>query len=139
MISFHVGKALWMTEESFPQKVLLIVSKIPKGKVLTYGQVATLAGVPRAARIVGGVLYNNGPDEKLPWQRVINAGGKLSTYRVGMGEKQRKLLEREGLDFNKLDAVDLKTHQWWPSERLVKKFQLSDETAFHISQRIGFF
>ncbi len=114
---------------TFYSKVLLIVRKIPKGKILTYGQVATLAGVPRAARIVGGILHHSGIRKKLPWQRVINSQGKISTYRVGFGEHQRRLLEDEGVVFNRSGAVNLKKHQWHPSDALMKKFQMSDELS----------
>lgn len=123
---------------NFAEKVFVIVKKIPRGKVLTYGQVATLAGVPRAARIVGGVLFQQGRERKLPWQRVINAQGKISTYRVGCGEEQRRLLEKEGLEFNKNDATQLKRYQWWPSEKLIKTFELDEELAWRINERLGF-
>lgn len=124
--------------KNFAEKVFAIVKRIPRGKVLTYGQVATLAGVPRAARIVGGVLYQQGRELKLPWQRVINRSGKISTYRVGMGEVQRQRLEKEGLKFKRDGAVDLKRYQWWPSEKLLKSFELDEETAWRINERLGF-
>ncbi len=122
----------------FGEKVFAIIGKIPRGKVLTYGQVATLAGVPRAARIVGGILYQRGLAARLPWQRVINAQGKLSTYRVGMGEEQRRLLETEGIKFDKAGALDLKRHQWWPPPKMLKGWEVSEETAFQIEERLGF-
>jgi len=125
-------------KNTFPNKVFKIVRCIPRSKVLTYGQVATLAGVPRGARIVGGLLYQSGPTDKLPWQRVINAQGKISTYRVGMGEEQRRLLEQEGLVFNPEGAVDLKKYQWWPKPGQLKRFTVDEELAWRISQRIGF-
>ncbi|MDL1873266.1 MGMT family protein [Deltaproteobacteria bacterium PRO3] len=123
--------------ESFAEKVLAVVAKIPRGKVLTYGQVATLVGSPRAARIVGGVLFRLGPESRLPWQRVINAQGKLSTYRVGSGPEQRRRLEAEGLKFNREGAVDLKRHQWWPPERLLKAWELDEDLVASIHRRFG--
>jgi methylated-DNA-protein-cysteine methyltransferase-like protein len=122
----------------FAEAVLQIVKKIPKGKVLTYGQVATIAGVPRAARMVGGVLHHQGAWSRLPWQRVINAKGGISTYRVGFGEKQKVLLEREGLQFNREGHLDFKKYQWWPSDKLLKQFELDSDLAQSISRRIGF-
>jgi len=74
------------------QRVLEIVRAIPPGSLLTYGQVAALADTPRAARQVGRILYFYG--ERVPWQRVINHYGGLSTYKVGSGERQRVLLEK---------------------------------------------
>lgn len=112
------------SESNFLKKVLKIVRRIPWGKILTYGQVATIAGSPRASRIVGGILFWQGPWSKLPWQRVINAQGKISTYRVGCGEKQRALLEGEGLVFRKDDSIDLKKYQWRPTVREVNKWKL---------------
>lgn len=122
----------------FSDKVFTIIRKIPKGKVLTYGQVATLAGVPRASRIVGGLLYQQGLEKRLPWQRVINAQGKLSTYRVGMGAEQKRLLRAEGVRFSKGDVIDLKRYQWWPSATQLQRWEVSEETAFRISERLGF-
>lgn len=123
--------------ESFVDKVYAVVAKIPRGKVLTYGQVATLVGSPRASRIVGGVLFRLDPATRLPWQRVINAQGKLSTYRIGCGDEQRRRLEREGLKFNREGAVDLKRHQWWPPERLLKSWALDEDLIASIHRRFG--
>jgi methylated-DNA-protein-cysteine methyltransferase related protein len=117
---------------NFRQRVLSIIQKIPRGKVLTYGQVATIAGIPRAARMVGGVLFGQGSRSRIPWQRVINARGGLSTYRVGFGEKQKALLEGEGIHFNSAGLLDLKTYQWRPSPQLLKKFGIDDNLVASI-------
>ena len=75
---------------SFSQKVLSIVKKIPKGKVLTYKQVAKLAARPKAFRAVGSVLSKNyGPD--IPCHRVIRSDGKLGGYNRGQKAKRKKL------------------------------------------------
>ena len=75
---------------SFSQKVLSIVKKIPKGKVLTYKQVAKLAASPKAFRAVGSVLSKNyGPD--IPCHRVIRSDGKLGGYNRGQKAKRKKL------------------------------------------------
>lgn len=138
MRSSNVGQAKKNKKASraFPDRVLAVVKKIPRGRVLTYGQVATLVGVPRGARVVGGVLFRLGPGSPLPWQRVINAQGKLSTYRIGMGHEQKRLLEAEGLHFNREEAVDLKRHQWWPSPRLLKEWAVEDDLAAAVNRRI---
>jgi methylated-DNA-protein-cysteine methyltransferase-like protein len=116
--------------------VLAVIRKIPRGKVLTYGQVAAIAGVPRASRIVGGILFHSGLEKGMPWQRVINAQGKISTYRVGMGDEQRRLLESEGLKFNRQGAVDLKKHQWRPPLSFMRKFEVDEETAWRLNQTV---
>jgi methylated-DNA-protein-cysteine methyltransferase-like protein len=102
---------------NFRDRVLAVVRRIPRGRVLTYGQVAILAGVPRAARIVGGILFSLGSRSRLPWQRVINFKGGISTYRVGSGERQKELLRQEGLRFDRKGHVALKKHQWVPTRK----------------------
>ncbi|MGE0680309.1 MAG: MGMT family protein [Candidatus Binatia bacterium] len=95
--------------------VYRLVAQIPKGKVVTYGQVAALLGAPRAARAVGTALrYLPRPlSRTVPWQRVINASGSISirgdVIRV---EEQRWLLENEGIEFNRHGKVNLKKYRW---------------------------
>ncbi|MFC6591658.1 MGMT family protein [Deinococcus lacus] len=101
---------------SFREQVLALVAQIPSGRVMTYGQLALLAGHPGAARQVGSVLRGLPGDSDLPWQRVVNAQGRVSTYRVGLGEWQRSLLEAEGLSFSAAGQLDLVAAQWWPSD-----------------------
>ena len=96
----------------FRERVLSVVEAVPIGSVVTYGQVALLAGSPRAARQVGMVLRGLREAEDVPWQRVINSQGKLSTYKVGSGELQRALLEAEGVEFDDEDRVDLRRFRW---------------------------
>jgi methylated-DNA-protein-cysteine methyltransferase related protein len=124
------------TENLFQQRVLEIVRVIPRGHVLTYGQVAALADTPRAARQVGRILYASG--RTVPWQRVINHYGGLSTYKVGSGELQRALLEKEGIIFKMDGTLDLKKYQWQPGLRMIKKLKLPEEVAFQINARLPF-
>jgi methylated-DNA-protein-cysteine methyltransferase-like protein len=123
-------------KNNFQQRVLEIVQAIPHGHVLTYGQVAALADTPRAARQVGRILYSQG--RTVPWQRVINHYGGLSTYKVGSGELQRALLEKEGLSFKPDGTIDLKQYQWQPSLRMIKKLRLPEEVAFQINAQLPF-
>ncbi len=74
-------------------KVLDIVRGIPEGSVLTYAQVADLAGNPRAARAVGNILNKN-YDPAIPCHRVIRSDGKFSGYNRG-ADLKKKILERE--------------------------------------------
>jgi methylated-DNA-protein-cysteine methyltransferase-like protein len=124
------------TKNLFQQRVLEIVRAIPRGQVLTYGQVAALADTPRAARQVGRILYASG--RTVPWQRVINSYGGLSTYKVGSGELQRALLEKEGITFRLDGTLDLKKYQWQPGLRMIKKMRLPEEVAFQINARLPF-
>jgi len=79
---------------SFQEQVYKVVKTIPKGKVMTYGQVAERIGHPNAARAVGTILKNN-KDKSVPCHRVIRADGKLGGYNGINGVKER-LLKKEG-------------------------------------------
>jgi methylated-DNA-protein-cysteine methyltransferase-like protein len=84
--------------EEFRRAVLDVVRAVPEGSVTTYGTVALLAGKPRHARQVGAILYGlRDSEEDVPWQRVINASGGISTFKVGSGELQVALLRSEGV------------------------------------------
>jgi len=102
--------------ERFRQAVLVLVAQIPAGLVATYGQLALLAGRPRAARLVGTILRGLSAAEagRLPWYRVINAQGSISTYKVGSGELQRALLESEGVRFDAEGRCALEQLRWEP-------------------------
>ena len=83
------------------------VRQIPKGKVAAYGDVAILSGFPGQQRLVGYALHNLPRNSGVPWQRVINAQGKISLpKKSGDYARQKKLLENEGVIFIK-DKVDL--------------------------------
>jgi len=83
------------------------VKQIPKGKVATYSDVATLSGLPGQQRLVGYALHNLPANSKIPWQRVINAQGKISLpRRTGGYRRQKKLLEQEGIVFLN-ETIDL--------------------------------
>ncbi len=89
-----------------------MVSQIPKGKVATYGQVATLAGNKRWARVVGYALHNNPDQSKIPCHRVVNREGKVAKAFVFGGEnEQTRLLQNEGVDV-KDGKVDLEKYRW---------------------------
>ena len=78
------------------------VRLIPKGKVASYGQVAMLAGNPRWARVVGYALHVNPDPDSIPCYRVVTKDGRLSpAFAFGGENRQRELLEREGVEFDK--------------------------------------
>lgn len=95
------------------ERIFQVVFSIPAGKVCTYGQVAELAGLPRAARAVGTVLKGLPEDSKLPWHRVINASGKISLSMEGNGWVQQARLESEGVTLIK-GKVSLRDYGWQP-------------------------
>lgn len=80
--------------KSFTEKVYSIVKKIPKGKVLTYKEVAKMAGNPKASRAVGNILHKNF-DPSIPCHRVIRSDGVIGGYNRG-GERKIDILKREG-------------------------------------------
>lgn len=81
--------------KSFKEKVYFVASKIPRGQVLTYKQVAKLAGNPRAYRAVGNILNKN-RDPKVYCHRVIRSDGKIGGYALGGTKKKIEILKKEG-------------------------------------------
>ena len=100
----------------FFKRVYAVVRTIPRGKVLTYGQIATLLGSPYMARQVGWAMH--GCPKGLPWQRVVGAGGKILVNSLSVGDGallQRRLLELEGVRFAG-QRIDMAAHQFVPSK-----------------------
>jgi methylated-DNA-protein-cysteine methyltransferase-like protein len=90
-----------------------VVSLIPKGKLVSYGQVAAMAGCPRAARQVGWVLHSLPKGSKIPWQRVVNAKGYIpSRGRIDEALEQMLLLRTEGIEVGDDFAIDLDQYRW---------------------------
>ena len=91
-----------------------MVRRIPSGWVATYGQVAAMAGMPRRARLVGRVLQRLDPATNVPWHRVVNARGEVSfsLSRNGGDVLQRRLLEKEGVEFDDRNRLDLERNRW---------------------------
>lgn len=101
-------------EESFTDRVKKVIKKVPRGRVATYGQIAAMAGNPRAARQVVRILHSSSRKDKLPWHRIINAKGGIS-LKPGQGyELQKSLLEKEGVVFGLGDLVDFDRFLWAP-------------------------
>jgi len=80
--------------KTFREKVLAVVRNIPKGKVMTYKQVAAKAGNSKAARAVGAIMRTN-YDPKIPCHRVIRSDGSLGSYNRGGTVRKREILKRE--------------------------------------------
>ncbi|WP_421507899.1 MGMT family protein [Erwinia rhapontici] len=100
-------------DDSFQQRIYTIVAAIPFGYVTTYGEIAQLAGSPRAARQVGGVLKRLPAGSKLPWYRVINRKGEISLVGDDLGRQRRALMD-EGIEVSLDGKVDLKRYRWQP-------------------------
>jgi len=97
-------------ETGFNERVYEVVERVPAGRVTTYGDVATVLGNPRLARHVGWALARLGPDRSkdVPWQRVINAQGRISGRgEVVRADLQLALLQAEGVRFDEAGRCDL--------------------------------
>jgi len=95
--------------------VYSMTSRIPEGRIATYGQIAKLIGFPRHARQIGFALSTLKNGSSVPWHRVINAKGKISPRGLeGCDDYQRLLLEEEGVIFDVNDCISLKQFQWKP-------------------------
>ncbi len=94
------------------EQVYDIVKKIPRGKVATYGQIASLVAGKRFARAVGNILHNNVNKSEIPCYRVVNSKGELSkSYAFGGEDEQARLLIADGIKV--VDGkVDLKKYLW---------------------------
>ncbi len=107
---------------SFFEQVYAVVRLVPRGKVATYGQIASMLEHPRAARTVGWALHGL-PDQlepKVPWHRVINVHGRISNSsgRHGGAEEQLRRLRKEGIKFDRSGRCDLRKYLWNPPPKL---------------------
>lgn len=101
-------------EPSAKQRIWQVVSQIPAGKVASYGQIAKLAGLPRAARLVGQCLKNLPHNTQLPWHRVINNQGRISLPSdTPAFEEQKRRLEQEGIHLQH-NRVSMEGYRWRP-------------------------
>ena len=99
--------------DDFYQQVYQVVSDIPESCVASYGQIARLIGRPRHARQVGYALAALPEDSEVPWHRVVNAKGEISSRaKAGYEDYQRILLEEEGVEFNPAGRIYLKQFLW---------------------------
>jgi len=104
------------------ERIYGVVRRIPRGRVATYGQVASVAGLPGRARQVGYALHALSTESNLPWQRVVNSSGRISSRaEPGADHLQRILLEDEGVAFDDSGRISLKECQWNPRHSAVKR------------------
>lgn len=97
---------------TFRQLVYSLVSSIPEGRVMTYGQIAALCGKPRAARIVGGIAHYGDP--ALPWHRVVKKDGRLAEGYPGGTEAHKKHLEAEGIKVSEAFKINIEKYLMKP-------------------------
>src|SRR5215813_10906422 len=103
--------------EAVFEKIYRIVLLIPKGRVMTYGQISRLLGGRYSPRLVGWAMHVTPKDSRnIPWHRVINSRGGISTGKVlaHNPDLQKWMLEAEGISFDDHEKCDLTVHQWSP-------------------------
>lgn len=100
------------TRTEFSKKVIKLIRSIPRGRVATYGQIAKLAGKPQGSRGVAWILHSSSRGYALPWQRVLNAKGRISFPEHSPEyARQKTLLENEGVEFVN-GRIDLNEFSW---------------------------
>jgi len=101
-------------DRQYRERVYKIVRRIPRGRVMTYGQIAYILGEGYTPRTVGFVMA--GSNNQTPWHRVINSQGRCSTGRVLLPpDKQQRMLENEGVEFNDNGSCELPKYLWHPA------------------------
>ncbi len=105
------------------EKIYSVVSKIPRGKVMTYQQVAHIAGI-KNPRIVGFAMHSNKDIIKVPCHRVVGSNGKLTGYARGGVTKKREMLEKESVEFLDQNDVDLRKFLYKPSFFVLTYFKI---------------
>ena len=115
-------------DHNYRERVYRLVRSIPRGRVMTYGQLAEILGDGYTPRTVGFVMH--GSTDKTPWHRVINAQGACSTGRLVLpADKQQRMLEAEGVEFNQRGRCDLQRYLWIPGSRTTRTKTLGKKSA----------
>jgi methylated-DNA-protein-cysteine methyltransferase-like protein len=103
-------------EQGYRERVYELVRQIPKGRVMTYGQIAGILGEGYTARTVGYVMHG-ADSHKVPWQRVINSRGACSTAKMTLPvDLQQSMLESEGIKFDRSGRCDVNAVLWFPDD-----------------------
>lgn len=102
--------------ERFTENVITIIKRIPRGKVMSYGQIARVAGNPRSARQVVRILHSMSKKYNLPWHRVLNVKGEISMDDEEFFMTQKTLLEQEGVVFKGENKIDMEMYRYQPDD-----------------------
>ncbi|MER2226826.1 MAG: MGMT family protein [Carnobacterium sp.] len=112
-----------LTMTPFTERVILIIQSIPSGKVMTYGQIAALAGNARGARQVVRILHSMSQKYDLPWHRIINAKGEVAIKDAEGAFTQKDRLLSEGITLTHSGKVDLVVYRYHPTIELIVEDQ----------------
>ena len=126
-------------QSPFTQKVIQVIQSIPRGKVVSYGQVAAYIGIPRAARQVGWILRSLEDGVSMPWWRVVNNTGRISIEGNLHNDKelQKKLLQQEGVAVNEDYILNIEKYRFIADNELLVKWQLPKEYREKILEKYG--
>lgn len=120
----------------FTDKIINIIRLVPKGKVVSYGQVAVMIGNPRSALQVGWALHIKGDDGKTPWWRVVNKNGYISTKCEEHTKNiQKALLVKEGVKVDKNMKIDMRKYRWLPKLETLKNQELDEKYICLLSEK----
>lgn len=123
----------------FKSGVIKVVSMIPAGNVVSYGQVALYLGMPRAGRQVGWMLNQLGVGTQVPWWRVVNNKGRISIKGSGYSANdQKELLIKEGVKVGNDFTFDINKYRFIPDESFIKKLELDADYLEMIADKIPF-
>ncbi|ASS75210.1 DNA methyltransferase [Tumebacillus algifaecis] len=106
----------------FTKRTIEIIQSIPAGKVMTYGQIAKVAGSPRAARQVVRILHAMSQKHNLPWHRVINSKGQIGLREEAGFQEQKLLLQIEGVEITNESFINLAQYQYHPERSAADDF-----------------
>jgi methylated-DNA-protein-cysteine methyltransferase-like protein len=110
----------------FKEKVIKAVKSVPHGKVASYGQIALMVGVPKAAQAIGNILHDHG--EETPWWRIVNNAGRISTKCYEhTASFQKHLLEKEGVKVREDLTFKIEKYRYRPDQGQLKDLELDDE------------
>ena len=124
-------------KSKFIDGVYKIVKQIPKGKVMSYGQVALYLGVPRGARQVGWVLNKSKDEDNLPWWRVVNNQGRISIKGFKYSPiDQKNLLEAEGVIISDDLTFNIEEYRFIADDKFINNLQLDPFVANRILSKI---
>ena len=107
----------------FTERVIRIIQSIPSGKVMTYGQIAALAGNTRGARQVVRILHSMSQKFELPWHRIVNAKGEVAINNAEGAFTQKDRLLSEGIILTHSGKVDLVVYRHHPTTELIVENQ----------------
>lgn len=126
-------------KSKFKKEVIKIVNSIPIGKVASYGQVATYAGIPRAARQVGWILSRLEQSDNTPWWRVVNNEGRISIKGSKYtAQDQKELLEKENIMIKEDLSFDINKYRYEPTLKSLEEIGLDIYYLAEISNKIPY-